>query len=294
VAVTLNNVTQQIQDGVVHEIRARLDGSPDIRRVSIYSGYGFCSILVKAQVLDYYGIPEVPNWIGTEFRALGASTETFLVHNPAEMAGDESIGRTTFQAIKGKNLFVRSIIPEVYEAHESVVSRAEEIQTFLMGMAHESDLKPRDKKLLHDYLLPYLRDNPADMAKTIFTFCAELEGFLRKRCEEFIGRSGSDLKTLCEKLGISKDRRRHFTLDQLLNLCSLAIRETGKPASAQKDWQPLAQLRNDVAHGDFDLMSDWQTPAKVLVDCLPGVRDLTRSILDVLPLRPGESSGEYL
>ena len=81
---------------------------------------------------------------------------------------------------------------------------------------------------------------------------------------------------------------------QLLNLCSAAIRETGKPAPAQKDWQPLAKLRNEVAHGDFDLMSDWQTPAKVLVDCLPKVRKLTRDILDVLPLEPDESVGGYL
>ena len=226
VAVTLGNVTQQTQDGVVKRIKAHLDGSSDIHCVSIYSGYGFCSILLKAQVLDYHGIPKVPNWIGTEFRDLGASTETFLVHSPTELAGDESIGRTTFQAIKGKNLFVGSIIPEVYgEVHDSLLSRAEEIQTFLVGIAHESYLKLRDKTLLHDYLLPYLRDDPADMARTIFTFCAELESFLRKRCEEFIGRSGADLRALCEKLGILKDRRRYFTLEQLLNLCSAAIRD---------------------------------------------------------------------
>jgi len=294
VAVNLGNITQEAQEGVVTRIRTYLAGIPDIQRLSIYSGYGFCSILLEAQTLNYFCIPDIPNWIGAEYLALDASTETFLVHSPEALAGSEVIGRSTFQAIGGTNLFVQSIIPDVYDVHPGDSRRHEDVKALLLPFSHENDLKPRDKTLLRDYLLPYLDDDPAGMARTIFTFFAELEGFLRKRAEEFTGRQGLTVKEVCASLRIEKGAGKFFTLDHLLNICSTAIRHAGGEGPSQKDWAPLVELRNRVAHGNYDFAVDWEQPVKTLIAGLPKIHKLTAAILEVIPLAEGESMGDYL
>jgi len=294
VAVDLGNITQEAQEGAVIRIKAHLAGIPEIQRFSIYSGYGFCSILLEARTLHYFCIPDIPNWIGAEYLVLGASTETFLVHSANELAGSELIGRSTFRAIGGTNLFIQSIVSEVYDVHPGASRRHEEVKALLLPYSHENDLKPRDKILLHDYLLPYLHDDPAGMAKTIFTFFAELEGFLRKHAEEFVGRQGFTVKEVCARLGIEKGVGKFFTLDQLLNICSAAIRQDDGDKLLQKDWAPLSGLRNRVAHGDYDFEVDWEQPVKILIAGLPKIHKLTTAILEVVRLAEGESMGDYL
>jgi len=294
VAVDPGSITQEALDGVAARIRAHLAGISDIQRLSIHSGYGFCSILLEAQTLNYFCIPDIPNWIGAEYLALDASTETFLVHSTEALARSELIGRSTFRAMGGTNLFVQSIVPEVYDVHPGASRRHEEVKALLLPYAHQNDLKPRDKILLHDYLLPYLRDDSAGMARTVFSFFAELESFLRKRAEKFIGLQGLTVKQVCASLGIEKGAGKFFTLDQLLNISSAALRHAPGEGLVQKDWAPLSELRNRVAHGDYDFATDWDQPVRIFIAGLPKVHKLTATILDVIPPAPDEPTGVYL
>jgi len=293
VAINLENVTQELQESVVKALMIYFADNPDLERPSIYTGYGFCSILLKAQVENYYDVPKLPNWIGERFRALGASTETFLVHSPRELSGDESIGRATFKAIKGKNLFVRSIIPELYEIPSR---RADEIEAFLIAKIHDRELRPKDKRLLHDYLLACLHDNAAEMARTIFTFFAELENFLRKRHGEFIGRRNLDMIRLFEELKIIGEKDRFLSLGNALNLCSLAAVRAGAIEPKPPGWGDLVQLRNKIGHGEIDVLWNWQYPVEIMLAYLPKIRWLIHDMERVLEKAESEgiAPGLYL
>jgi hypothetical protein len=269
VAINLENVTHELQESVVRNLKAYFAENVDLERASIYTGYGFCSILLKAEVKDFYSIPKLPNWIGKQFRALGASTETFLAHSPRELSGDESIGRATFKAIKGKNLFARSIIPEIYE---TAAGKADGIEAFLVAKVHGRELRPKDKKLLHDYLLACLHDNAAEMARTVFTFFAELENFLRKKHGEYIGRRSLNMTGLFEELKINRESDRFLSLGPALDLCSLAAARAGGVPPKPSGWGSLVKLRNEIGHGEIDVLRNWQYPAETIVEYSSKIR----------------------
>jgi hypothetical protein len=258
-----------------------------IQHPSIYRGYGFCDILVKGQASRYFEISDLPNWIGAQFSAFGISTETYLVHGPDQIAGDEKIGEATFSAIAGKNLFIQSIIPELFE---STSEKKFEVETFLRDVEHREKhskyLSQKDKKIIHDYLLGYLKNDFAQMAQTLFIYFYSLESFLRDKHKEFIQRtlrSGNQIGDLYKEVNPAKESGKFLSLGDLLRIYILTLQraEGLRDTTSLEDWQDLAQIRNKIAHGDVDFSREWDALLEKLLKQLPNIHNLINIVEEV-------------
>jgi hypothetical protein len=260
VAIEIEEDRRALKQEVAKEVDQFLSTNVDIKNHSIYSGYGLCSALVKGQVENFFVIANLVNWIAERFEALGATTETYLVHDPGHIVGDETIGEATFSAISGRNLFIQSVIPEIYEMH---YAKAETVKRFLQDIEGKDelsiDLSERGKQFLHDFLIGYLGDEPTVMAQTVFIFFFELENYLRSNYEKFINFASPPIKEIYAAAGVNKESSKFLSLGDLLKMYSMSLERSEKLQTRVRleNWQRLAQIRNSLAHGDLDLEKNW-------------------------------------
>jgi len=253
---------------------------PRISQFSIYRGYGFASILIKGKVKaeDYFSVVELPTWIRSEFRDFDPSTETYLASSDdKKVVGDERIGKTTLRAVQGKDLYVQSIVPELYYPDRHYPKK-EEVEQFLRSLKSSRpglDLTTEDKALLHDYLLAFLEPNQGakEMAKILYLFFAKLEYDLREGLYPFIHSKSLTFKELAESAKIKKERGDFLGLGDLITLYTMAIRKEDSQISLPGS--DLARLRNEIAHG-ASLSADhqWRDVLTRLLNELPGTRRL--------------------
>lgn len=273
IAISLEAANSTILVEVVLDIRNYLREHREIKNSSVYRGYGFCSILFKGQVEKYFDVAKLPVWLSERFKAFGIRSETYLVQGRAPLLENEAIGEATLLGLRGRNLFAQSIVPELYERH---YSERDSIERFLLDEAFDKHLTQQNKKLVHDYLIGHLNEDPTQMAMAVFGFFISVENYMRKNYKEFLGRtSGRPLKELLQVAGIEASKK-PVSLGEILRLCSLAARSTnsnGAPFS-DEDWQDFIHLRNIVAHGGIDFLSDWQEPLRILLRHLPRIREL--------------------
>ncbi len=278
-SIYLDDENQPINVGVVAAIKQYLRDSPGIRDVSIYRGYGFCSVLVKGEVDSFFNIAPMPNHIGDLYRPLGAHTETYLLHGASHVAGDESIGDATFFALQGRNLFVQSIIPELYDLQSP---NRQAVERLLVSAAHRLTLTQQDKKLLHDYLLGFLAEDSTQMATVLFAIFHKLEGYLRANHKEFIGRKNvGTFDAICDRANIPPSTRDRPSLRDLLHVLTTTIKLVDTPEQYQQvsaNWDEFGQLRNDLVHAKVDVIANWDTLIKRLLQFLPKIRELLRSV----------------
>jgi hypothetical protein len=280
IAIYLEAGNLSILADAVAQIKSFLSAHSEIRNPSVYRGFGFCSILVRCQVIDYFNIATFQNWIGETFKVFGVRAETYLAQGPKPIINNETIGEATFWALRGKDLLVHSILPELYEINSP---KRPEVERFLIEELREKHLTQQDKKLLHDYLIGYLSNDPTQMAMVIFAFFAQLENYLRRNYKEFLGRkSGRPPKEMLEEAGIEESKK-FLSFVDILRLYSMIVDNAGQGelADKAKDWPELANLRNAVAHGTTDFLSNWTQPLEVLIRYLPRVRELICLFEDV-------------
>ena len=278
--INIEAITDALPAGVVNAIRQYLLDRPRvIENVSIYRGSGYCSILVKGEVGNYFNIAPLPNWIGSTYRDFRVHTETYLVHEASHILGDEVVGEATFDALQGRDLFVQAIIPELYNKIIGQLKRGA-VERLLNEAALTLALTDKDKKVLHDYLLAYLNDDKTGMAKTMFTLFFELETYLRERHKEFVGRKtkGGTVGEMYDKIHTPEAERENPTLKTFLHLYSQTIKVTDEANEfgdlVGGEWDNLAKLRNDIVHGNVDPLQNWDSLMKRLLPSLPRIRRL--------------------
>jgi hypothetical protein len=110
------------------------------------------------------------------------------------------------------------------------------------------------------------------MARTVFTFFAELENFLRKKHGEYIGRRSLNMTGLFEELKINRESDRFLSLGPALDLCSLAAARAGGVPPKPSGWGSLVKLRNEIGHGEIDVLRNWQYPAETIVEYSSKIR----------------------
>jgi len=258
-----------------------------IQHPSIYRGYGFCDILVKGQASSFFQISDLPNWIGSQSSSFGISTETYLVHGPDQIAGDEKIGEATFSAIAGKNLFIQSIIPELYESSSEMKFQ---IESFLReiehGEKHSKYLAQKDKKIIHDYLTGYLNKDYTQMAQTLFIYFYSLENFLRDKHKDFIQRalrSGPQIGDLYKDVNAAKESGKFLTLGDLMRIYLLTLQraEGVENVPSLENWQDLVNVRNKIAHGEVDFTKEWDDILKRILKQLPNIHKLVNIVEEI-------------
>ena len=285
VAINLEDDAPASKTDILRGIERFIKEKNLVQFASIYTGFGFCSILVKGQVNQFFDVATLPNWIGNEYAALGISTETYLVHGPTHVVGNEDIGDATFDAIEGKNLFIQSIIPELFHSNANI---KHEIDLYLREVEHKEPAKrlsQHDKRLLHDYFYGLLVGDQTRMAQTLFVYFYSLESYLRENHKVFISkvlRSGPDIGDLYKKINETKESGKFLSLGDLLNIYKLAVERGSLTENVDGlefgDWQNLVQIRNLVAHGDVDLGRDWHSIIETLLSQLPMVHNLVSLI----------------
>ncbi len=292
ITINIESVEDAISLGVINGIKRYLMDNPNtITNVSIYSGFGFCQILVKGEVVNYFNIAPLSSWIGTAYRHHGVHTETYLVHGSTHLIGDETIGDATLLALKGKDLFVQSIIPEIYD---KTFKNQERVVRILVDQAHQYNFTNKDRKLLHDYLLAFLNDDESDMAKAILLAFFGLESCLNKHHKQFISKlTGKTALDVYKAAHLGQDQLERPSLKNALQVCALAIKEADVDKQYEEltgGWDDLPKLRNDVMHGKVDVLSDWDDILRRLVPYLPRLRVLLKLIEDTIA---ASCSGAY-
>ena len=286
VPIRFSESTPGIISNVVRDLAAYLEDNTKIQFWSLYGGYGFCSLLVTASMSsdDYEQIASIPNWIGEEFQDFGASTETYLAHGYKPMILEPRIAEATFREIAGKDLFVQTILPELYELplDDSVKEKVKDIELFLKDQVQRRPIGTQDRNLLHDALLAYLKGAPSEMVKTLLIFFIDVESYLRDNLLEFIGRAlQKDPYTYLEERGMPKEKGKFATLGDLLTLYHSVLNQIGNRELAHLDTSAFVWVRNQIAHEGVNAVVQWRDIISKLVDNLGGVRDILAGVQDV-------------
>ncbi len=256
--------------------------SDQVASWSLYGGYGFCSLLVAGAVAAdrYEDVALLPNWVGEHFQDFGASTETYLAHGYDHLIVETKIAESTFREIKGKDLFVQTVIPELYEVRRD--KKVEEVEQFLKTQVEGKLLTTQDRSLLHDALLAYLRNSPSEMVKTLLIFFIDIESFLRDSLNEFIGRLiQEDPVRFLEKAGIAREKGRFLTMGDLLKAYSLALNSNGQDRVQRLDIAAFVRSRNLIAHEGVNALVQWREILGGVVESLVGVREILSAVQDV-------------
>lgn len=273
IAVNLEFDGSAVYDDVISAFNQYLEVNPDVQNASIYKGHGFCRVLFKGQVSDYFNIAKLTNGVSKRFKSQGINTETFLLHGPTHLIGNEGVGQATFLGLKGVNLFVQSLIPELYTDN---FPKRREVENFLVEEAKNKEFTSEDRKLINQYLYGFINNDVTHMQTTLYQYFANLERYLRTNLAKFIGvRTKKPVKEAYQKAKIEPSKK-HLAIGDLLNLYSTVIKNTElddeKNLSVQ--WEELANVRNQVAHGDEDFEKNWKEHLKILFSHLPRIHKL--------------------
>lgn len=252
------------------------DDMTTIKNVSIYQGVGFCHLLLKGDVVDnFFAIGELIDWILDNLSDFKASTETYVValRSPLVETADR-ISKATFKAIRGMDPFVNNIIPELYEKyfHNKV-----EIERLFSEVSMPTVMEA--KKLVHDYLLAYLKQKNAEIKIVLFTLFNELEEFLRENHRAFAVKNGLQVDEVYKVIHY-KDHAKQITLGTLFDFYYHVVELNGqthdmKWAGSLKE---LSHLRNKPFHGDWDFHREWDTSLKLILKSWPGIKKLIEII----------------
>lgn len=278
IAIKLEFDGETIYEEIIKVLDQYLETNPQIENASIYKGIGICRLLFKGQVSDYFNIAKLTNGLCSRFKAVGIQTETFLLHEPKHLIGDELIGDATFKGVRGVNLFVATIIPELYERP---YKRGSEVEHFLDIEARDKDLTDEQWQLIKDYLIAFLEENPSKMRTHLFGYYTSSESFLREHLGKFIGLVVKrPLKEVYEAAEIKMSQGKYLSLGDFLQVYSWAIKKTD-PDNKQLcgDWGGFIKIRNEIMHGEQKIEDKWQEHLKVLFAHLPRLHKLITYIL---------------
>lgn len=278
VTATFETDKTGIVDSAVRDIQEHLTQCKELQNVSVYSGFGFATILITAHVRadDYFKIGKLPQWIAERFKGLRCGTETYLGEDVSSIAGDGTIGDATFRQLGGKDLLVQSILPELYEGNYSPTTQ-KQIESFAWNNLRALALSADDRNLLHDSLLGVIDEDPAQTAKTLLIFFVGLEAYLRRSLGEYVGRSAAgSLGKLMQRADMSKKDSKHLALGDILTLYGMTVPDEIQDAVSRA--RPLVDVRNLLAHEGTDVLEHWEDQMGVLVKSLSAVRQLVAHI----------------
>jgi hypothetical protein len=270
----LDSIIQQMRG----YIRSELKG---FDRITIDRGTGFCRILIKGECRDFFEIGVLPSWIGETFHANQVVTETYLSHGRDHIAGDERISVSTLDWIGGFDLFAQSVIPELYP--KSGKQLREDIERFLRNQ--RTDLTSGQRKFLHDFLLGVLGQQDAVLAQVLFLLFWELEGFLARAYEEFLGREKLDKNKLMKECKV-EDPSRPSLMD-LLQVCTKGVQSIGLDLDPKglrsAGWNEWVDLRNFNTHKKGSPLELWQQIVETALRYWPQVLVLTKAMEERIP-----------
>ena len=252
----------------VEEIINYLAKNPALRRVTVDRGLGFSEILIKAESDDFYEIGKVPTTISKMFPGR-AITETYLSKHRVPVMANGRIGLATFDALRGKNLYVAELLPELYPKRSAL---HDDVEAFLQRPEY-SGLTTGARNFIHDFMLGVLSGQQAGYASVLYRAFSEWETFLRDNHLEFLGRRGLNVAEIYKAVNIPEKISSGITLVDALQVYSRALAESPEFDHIKKDWQAFTNARNITMHNKKEL-DDWRVPVEPVVASWPRITAL--------------------
>jgi hypothetical protein len=286
--VTEESLERSIVDCV--EKRAAQDAKEQILRPSLYRGFGFAWGILKAEIAraNFFFIGPLMLEISDKLSAQGGFTTTYICCHPTNRE-DDDISETSLNRALGEDLAVASIVPELYTVQaSSAVSRnlRDEIQVWVHNKFLDQDLDEADRETVRRCLSAVVNGDEDAFFDSLLRTFRNLEKFLRSTWPRFIESRGVTNKTegILRAAGIERaGSPKEMTLGSLLTVCAKTIEiGCGGAVSAQQeltaDWEAVAKLRNQVAHGFVNPRAEWQQMLTTFVENAGRLRRLVRVI----------------
>jgi hypothetical protein len=278
-AISLSQKDETIQVDAAKDLCRHIrDNATTIKNASVYRGDGFCDIFVKGETDNLFNVGSLIDWIYVRFQKYSASTETYVVAWPRPLIeAPDRISESTFKAVHGKDPFVHSIIPELYERF---YSSRKDIEGALSRTRKQ--VIAAHKKLIHEFLLAYLEGKNIEIGRVLFTFFTELEEYFRENHREFIGRNSLSPGKVYDAVGMPQDSRKYINLGHLFNIFAYIVKEKALSDDVllAGDWNSLVELRNKPLHGALNYSEEWRASLETLLQYLPRLRRLIEVIYD--------------
>lgn len=258
------SLSSEAMQTVCRELKEFLTKSERYRRISIDRGYGFCQILVKGESQNFFDIGKLPPDISGGFGSYGVMTETFLSHSLSYIAGEGKIGVATFAVLGGLDLFVQSILPELYP---KITETHGDVELFLKGSTRAHEVGQGGRNFLHDYLLGVLHSIPAESNSVLYRLFAEWEQYFRENHGAFLERRSLNLGSLARAAGIPREKSwKDFTLVDILQVCWQGLKDSPDGKLIGGDWEQLTTVRNAVMHYKTEELAAWQAIVRILLE----------------------------
>jgi hypothetical protein len=235
---------------------------------SIYKGTGFAQILIKAEVrkTKFFNINNLVMKLSELVAEYDAFTTTYICTSSDYIEKDLISGKSlTF--FRGKDLAVAAIIPELY-SDENIqdynISRelTQEITHWVHDNILNKNLNTNDLNIVHSALVAIICKCDDDFFDSLLKPLRTFERHLYQNRDHFIhtrvGRK--NIPELYRELGIEKSQdMRKLSLGESLNIYRTAIKINTKDETEKsflESWDPIVEVRNDVAHGSINPFSE--------------------------------------
>jgi hypothetical protein len=263
----LHSVTAQLADYFRTE-------ESRFHRITIDTGFGFCSVFIKGEVKEFFSIGDLAASISETFKGYEATTETYVSVARSQLIGDGCIGQSTFDEIEGRNLFVEAMVPGVYPKRTALHS---DVERFVIQHRETRNLGPDGKLFLQKFLGAILRKSEADSATALFRVFFDWEGFLRENHRKFLGKLGKNPSEIYQKLQLDGKPWEEYTLLEVLTVCSHGVKGTKYEQVVGTDWRELTKVRNVGIHKKKDLGA-WEAIATVMVEHWGRMSELVKAV----------------
>lgn len=255
-----------------------------IKYVSLYKGFGFGSFLISCFVepTDYFKITKIPNTINNKFKDIDISTETFLVHEPHQFAGNAKIGIGTFVAMRGYDPFILNFLPEIYNVDYYNSDKSETIIKIIKDNAKQIKLLDDDQqKLVQEISLAFLTDDATKLSGILFKFFTDFESFLRKNRDHVVNKSSDEIKKYYLDMQTNEPKK-FLSLDQLIILYNKIFQEINEPDLIIKNHQEFSNIRNRILHGAADLDKESESFITEIIDRIPTINKVQTAIKGIM------------
>jgi hypothetical protein len=286
-----------IQDALDNTVTAS-----HILNPSLYMGYGFAWALVKAEVCkdNFSGIAELVLPLSDSLVGFGAFTNTYICCTTRNLESDD-IGEEALRKATGKDIVVAATVPELYD-YARQVSVADDVQhdieAWVRKYVENIGSSASNRAVVRACLAAVVMKDEAAFFNALQGWFRDLERSLRAVwCRFVASRVGENgVQDILQAVGIQRGKDpKYFTLGDVLNICAKAIERSSHNQDENeltREWQDIANLRNDVTHGSVFPMDGgkWKDMITVLVSYFAKTRRL-REVIEAEVSRRGGGQG---
>jgi hypothetical protein len=260
-AVT-RSAEESCQKQVGEIINAYRSSGNQLRRASIYFGYGFAWALIKAETPpeNYFLVGKIVNDLSQALQGHGFFSTTYLTTGPNFFESDD-VSTSSLTLAGGFDLSVARLLPNFYKT-----DIPEALRNVIVGWVKDTQgiekLPEHHRELIARALNGVIAQNERAVLSPIQEYFVDQERYLRGKWQHFVSKQVGSKKTpdVLRAAGISEGANpKYFTLGDMCTIVAKTIVMSGKPRENYlvSGWQDVANLRNIVAHGACEPLEEW-------------------------------------